>query len=124
MAWIVLLASAVLEAVWATALGRSEGFTRPVETAVFVVATVASVVGLGRAMRHIPTGTAYAVWTGVGTVLTVAFAVASGAEQLSAPRALFLAGILGCVVGLKAIDGDGADAGAQVASDHAPGELT
>lgn len=112
MAWVVLLVSGVLEAVWATALGASEGFTRPVETAVFAGATIASVVGLGHAMRTIPTGTAYAVWTAVGTVLTVGYAVATGAEPLTWPKAVFLVGIVGCVVGLKSLPG-GPDADAR-----------
>lgn len=103
MAWLVLLVSAVLEAVWATALGASEGFTRPLETLVFLVATIASVVGLGWAMKSIPTGTAYAVWTGIGSVLTVSYAVATGVESLSPLKAVFLVGIVGCVVGLKAL---------------------
>lgn len=103
MAWLVLLVSSVLEAVWATALGASEGFSRPVETIVFVVATIASVVGLGWAMKVIPTGTAYAVWTGIGSVLTVSYAVATGAEPLTWAKALFLVGIVGCVAGLKAL---------------------
>lgn len=111
MAWLVLLGSAVLEAVWATALGRSEGLTRPGETLVFLGATVASVAGLGWAMRTVPTGTAYAVWTGAGSVLTVAYAVATGAEPLTPPKAVFLAGIVGCVAGLKALSGREADAG-------------
>ena len=68
MAWLVLILSAVLEAVWATALSQSNGLTEPVPSVVFLVATVASVVGLGWAMRTIPTGTAYAVWTGIGAV--------------------------------------------------------
>lgn len=62
-AWPALLVSSVLEAVWANALSASEGFTRPLPTVVFVVATALSTVGLAYAMRHIPTGTAYAVWT-------------------------------------------------------------
>jgi len=104
-AWVILLASAVLEAVWANALSASEGFTRPWPTMIFLVATIASVVGLGQAMRVIPTGTAYAVWTSIGTVLTVAYAVAIGAESMSWLKALFLAGIVACVVGLKQLDG-------------------
>ena len=104
-AWPMLLASAVLEAVWANALSASEGFTRPVPVVVFLVATVASVIGLAFAMRHIPTGTAYAVWTSVGTVLTVAYSVAIGAEGITWLKALFLAGIIGCVIGLKRLDG-------------------
>lgn len=112
-AWPLLLVSAVLEAVWANALSASEGFANVVPTVVFLVATVLSVVGLGLAMKHIPTGTAYAVWTSIGTVLTVAYSVAVGAEEISWLKALFLAGIVACVVGLKRLDGDtpaGADA--------------
>lgn len=104
LAWPVLLVSAVLEAVWANALSASDGFTNPVAVVVFLVATVASLVGLALAMRHIPTGTAYAVWTSVGTVLTVTYSVLTGAEAMSWLKALFLAGILGCVVGLKQLD--------------------
>lgn len=101
MAWVVLLVSAVMEAVWATALGASDGLTRPVPTVVFVVFSVVSLVGLGRAMRVIPTGTAYAVWTGVGALLTVLWAAATGSEPLTPTRAVLLVGIIGCVVGLK-----------------------
>lgn len=101
MPWVVLLASAVLEAVWATALGRSEGLSRPGPTAVFLVALVVSMLGLGRAARHIPIGTAYAVWTGVGAALTVSFAMLTGGEAVSAAKVVFLAGIIGAVIGLK-----------------------
>lgn len=105
MAWVYLLVSAVLEAVWATALGRSNGFTEPVATVVFFVATVLSVLGLAQAMRGIPIGTAYAVWTGVGSELTVAWAAISGDEKLTPLKVVFLAGIIGCVVGLKKLEG-------------------
>lgn len=101
MAWTVLLASAVFEAVWATALGQSEGLTRLVPSVVFVVFSIVSLVGLGWAMRTIPTGTAYAVWTGVGAVLTVVWATATGQEALSPLKVVFLVGIIGCAVGLK-----------------------
>jgi len=97
----VLLASAVLEAVWANALSASAGFSVPLPTVVFAVAVVGSMIGLAAAMRHIPTGTAYAVWTSVGTVLTVAYAAATGNEELSWLKVMFLAAIIGCVVGLK-----------------------
>ena len=70
MSWIVLVLSGVLEAVWATALGRSEGFTRLAPTVVFLVALAASMVGLAYAMRGLPVGTAYAVWVGIGAALT------------------------------------------------------
>ena len=101
MYWIVLVVSGVLEAVWATALGRSEGFTRLAPTVLFGVALVASMAGLAYAMRGLPVGTAYAVWVGIGAVLTASYAMVSGEEPVSAVRALLLAGIVGCVIGLK-----------------------
>lgn len=101
MAWLLLLASGVLEAVWATALGRSEGLTRPVPSLVFGVAVVASMVGLGLALRTIPTGTGYAVWVGTGAALTAAYAMWSGEEPATLVRVLLLSGIVACVIGLK-----------------------
>ncbi len=101
MSWFVLVVAGVLEAVWATALGRSEGFTRLTPSLVFGVALVLSMLGLGYAMRDLPLGTAYAVWVGIGAVLTVAVAMWSGEEPVTALRVLLLAGIVGCVAGLK-----------------------
>ena len=101
MYWLVLVLSGVLEAVWATALGRSEGFTRLVPSAVFAGALVLSMAGLAYAMRGLPVGTAYAVWVGIGAALTAGYAMATGAEPASALRVLLLAGIVGCVIGLK-----------------------
>ena len=103
MAWLVLVLSGVLEAVWATALDRSENFTRWTPSLVFAVALVLSMAGLAYAMRELPVGTSYAVWVGVGAVLTVAWAMATGAESVTALKVLFLAGIVGCVVGLKVV---------------------
>ncbi|KSU56133.1 MULTISPECIES: DMT family transporter [unclassified Gordonia (in: high G+C Gram-positive bacteria)] len=101
MSWIVLIVSGVLEAVWATALGKSEGFSKLGPTAVFGVALVASMVGLAYAMRDLPVGTAYAVWVGIGAVLTVVYATATGEEPVSLLKALFLVMIVGGVIGLK-----------------------
>jgi quaternary ammonium compound-resistance protein SugE len=103
VSWLVLVLSGVLEAVWATALDRSAGFSRLVPSVVFVVALVLSMVGLGYAMRELPVGTAYVVWVGIGAVLTVVVAMVSGEEPVSAVRLLLLAGIVGCVVGLKVL---------------------
>ena len=103
MSWVVLVLSGVLEAVWATALGKSEGFSRPVPSVVFVVALLMSMGGLAYAMRELPLGTSYAVWVGIGAVLTVVYAMATGAEPVSPLKVLFLAMIVGGVVGLKAI---------------------
>jgi quaternary ammonium compound-resistance protein SugE len=101
LAWLILLASAVLEAVWATALGRSEGFSRPLPTLVFAVAATLSMAGLGTAVKRIPLGTAYAVWVGIGAALTVGWAMATGVEPASPLKLLFIAGIVGCAAGLK-----------------------
>ena len=101
MSWVVLVLSGVLEAVWATALGRTEGFTRLAPTAVFGVAIVLSMLGLAYAMRDLPVGTAYAVWVGIGAALTAGYAMATGTEPVSVARVLLLAGIVGCVIGLK-----------------------
>ncbi|RAX45296.1 QacE family quaternary ammonium compound efflux SMR transporter [Arthrobacter sp. AQ5-06] len=102
-AWLLLLASAVLEAVWATALGLSYGFTRPVPTLVFGVTAALSMIGLGLAIRSIPLGTAYAVWVGIGAALTVGWAMATGVEPFSGLKVLFIAGIVACAAGLKAL---------------------
>lgn len=101
MSWLVLLLSGVLEAVWAVALGKAEGFTKLGPSIVFGVALVASMAGLAFAMRELPTGTAYAVWVGVGASLTVVFGMVTGTEPVSLVRMLLLTGLVGCIIGLK-----------------------
>ena len=103
MSWLVLVLSGVLEAVWATALGKSEGFTKLVPTIIFGVALVASMGGLAFALREIPTGTGYAIWVGIGAALTVTYAMVTGAEPLSIVKVLLLLGLVGCIVGLKLV---------------------
>jgi quaternary ammonium compound-resistance protein SugE len=103
MPWLILLGSAALEAVWASALAASDGLSKPVPAVVFVVAGAVSMVGLARAARFIPIGTAYAVWTGVGAALTVTWAMTVGGEAFSWAKALLLAGIVGAVIGLKVV---------------------
>jgi quaternary ammonium compound-resistance protein SugE len=97
---MILLGSALLEAVWATALGLSDGFTRSLPTAVFAVTATLSMLGLGVAVKRIPLGTAYAVWVGIGAALTVGWAMATGVEPASPLKLLFIAGIVGCAAGL------------------------
>ncbi|WP_046494743.1 DMT family transporter [Streptomyces odonnellii] len=101
MAWIVLVMSGVLEAVWATALGKSEGFTRPLPSVVFGVGLVLSMTGLAFALRTVPVGTGYAVWVGIGAVLTATYAMLFEGESAGPLKLMLLAGILGCVAGLK-----------------------
>jgi quaternary ammonium compound-resistance protein SugE len=104
MSWIVLIVSGVLEAVWATALGKSEGFTKLWPSVVFGIALLASMGGLAFAMRDISTGTAYAVWVGIGAALTVAYAMVFGGEPASLIKVLLILGLVGCVIGLKLVD--------------------
>lgn len=101
MSWLVLIVSGALEAVWATALDRSEGLGRLVPSVLFFGALALSMVGLAVAMREIPVGTSYAVWVGIGAVLTVAYAMLTGGESVSVLKVLLLAGIVGCVIGLR-----------------------
>lgn len=103
MAWVVLVVSAVFEAVWATALGKSDGLSEPGPTVVFVVGLALSMIGLSVAMRRIPLGVAYCVWIGIGAALTVVYAMAAGDEPVSMVRIALLTGIVGCVVGLKLV---------------------
>ena len=106
MPWLILLLSGALEAVWAAALHRAfraSGRRRAAPALIFLAAVAASTGGLAYAMQTIPTGTAYAVWVGVGVVLTSAYAMASRVERPTAARLLLLPGIAACVVGLKAV---------------------
>ena len=101
MAWVILITSGALEAVWATALARSDGLKRPRATAVFVVALVVSMVGLGWAMQFIPTGTAYAVWVGIGAVGTALVGMLVLGESASVARLVCLLLVVSGIVGLK-----------------------
>ena len=106
MSWLILIVSGVLEAVWAAALNRTfqvSGRRRVPPAILFVAAVLASMAGLAVAMQAIPTGTAYAVWVGVGVVLTSAYAIVTRAERPTAARLLLLTGIAACVVGLKVV---------------------
>jgi quaternary ammonium compound-resistance protein SugE len=104
MAWVVLVVSGILESVWATALGKSEGFTKLWPTIIFGVALALSMAGLAFAMHDISTGTAYAVWVGIGVALTVGYAMIFGGESSSIIKVLLLIGLVGCIVGLKLVD--------------------
>ncbi|HXS86549.1 MAG TPA: multidrug efflux SMR transporter [Mycobacterium sp.] len=103
MAWLILMASGVLEAVWATAMDRSNGFSRLIPSLIFAVSLLFSMAGLAFAMRTLPTGTSYAVWVGVGAVLTVGYAMLTGEETASPIKLLLIAGVVGCIAGLKVV---------------------
>ena len=101
MAWLVLVISGVFEAVWAIALGKSEGFTRLTPTVVFLAGLAVSMAGLAYAMRSLPLGTSYAVWVGIGASLTVAYGMVTGDESVTVVKLLLIAGLIGCGIGLK-----------------------
>ena len=101
MPWTVLLISAAFEAVWATALGLSNGFTEPAHTIVFFIALAISMTGLSWAVKYIPIGTSYAVWVGIGAALTVTYAMATGTESISVGKIIFISGIIAAVIGRK-----------------------
>jgi quaternary ammonium compound-resistance protein SugE len=104
LSWVILILSGALEAVWAAALHRTSeatGRRKLLPAAIFLLSVVASTGGLAIAMQSIPTGTAYAVWVGVGVVLTSAYAMVTRVERATAARILLLGGIAACVVGLK-----------------------
>lgn len=103
MAWLILVVSGVLEAVWATALNRSDGFSKLAPSLVFAVTLTLSMGGLAFAMRSLPTGTSYAVWVGIGAALTVAYAMLTGDEAASLVKLALITGVVGCIVGLKLV---------------------
>ena len=107
MDWVVLIASGVMESVWAIALGKSDGFAHPGPTVVFVGALVLSIAGLAFATKTLPVGTAYAVWVGIGAALTVVYGMVTGSEPANLARIALIVGLVGCVVGLKLVGGEG-----------------
>lgn len=88
MAWILLLIAGALETVWALALKESDGMTRLGPTALFAVAGFASFVLLALALRELPVGTAYAVWTGIGAVGAALAGIVLLGEPATAARLL------------------------------------
>lgn len=103
MAWLILIASGVFEAVWAIALSASDGFKKKLPTAIFFIAAFASLAGLGVAMQWLPPGTSYAVWTATGATLTVIYSMATGQEKATKVRIALILALITCVVGLKVV---------------------
>ena len=101
MTWLVLFVAGLLEVALAIGLKYTEGFTRFWPTAGTVAAMVASIGLLGLAMRTLPVGTAYAVWTGIGAVGTVLFGIILFGEPATVARLVCVGLILAGIVGLK-----------------------
>jgi len=103
MAWLLLALAGLFEVVWAVGLKYAEGFTRPLASTITVAAMAASVALLGLAMRELPLGTAYAVWTGIGTVGTAVLGIVLFAEPATALRLGCIALIALGIIGLKLV---------------------
>jgi quaternary ammonium compound-resistance protein SugE len=101
MAWLILTVAGLLEVVWAIGLKYTQGFTRLVPTLITVVAMLGSVAMLGLAMRTLPVGTAYAVWTGIGAVGTVILGIVLFQDSIAPLRIASVALIIVGIIGLK-----------------------
>lgn len=106
MAWVVLLLAGLFEVGWAVCLKFTEGFTRPWPTVGFGVSMILSVVLLGVALKSLPLGTAYTVWTGVGAVGTVVVGILLLGEPADAKRLACIGLIVAGLVGLKLVSPD------------------
>lgn len=103
MAWVLLFLAGLLEVAWAVGLKYTDGFTRPWPTAATLVAMIGSVVLLALAVRTLPLGTAYAVWTGIGTAGAVLLGIVLFAEPATFLRLFFVGLIVAGIVGLKLV---------------------
>ncbi|MEA2956403.1 MAG: quaternary ammonium compound-resistance protein SugE [Alphaproteobacteria bacterium] len=103
MAWIYLTVAGLLEIGWAFGLKYTDGFTRLLPSLWTVASMILSIVLLGLALRTLPVGTAYAVWTGIGAVGTAALGIYLFAEPATAARLLCIGLILSGIVGLKLV---------------------
>ena len=101
MAWFILLIAGLFEIGWAVGLKYTEGFTRPIPTLLTAISLVASLGLLGWAIKSLPLGTAYAVWTGVGAVGTAIVGILVFKEPATAARLVCLALIVSGILGLK-----------------------
>lgn len=101
MAWIILVIAGLLEVIWAIGLKYSHGFSRLTPSIITLVAMAASVFLLAYAMKSLPAGTAYAVWTGIGAVGTAILGIVLLGESASLARILSLGLILAGIIGLK-----------------------
>ena len=101
MSWIILLIAGLLEVVWAIGLKYTHSFTRLAPSIITVVAMIVSIAMLSWAMRTLPVGTAYAVWTGIGAVGAAITGILLLGESASPARLLSLGLIVAGIVGLK-----------------------
>lgn len=105
MAWLILIVAGIFEIGFAIGMKYTDGFTKPLPTILTVLSVVISMILLGIAMKTLPAGTAYAVWTGIGTVGTVILGIILFQEPMTVVRMLCVALIVGGLIGLKMTHG-------------------
>jgi quaternary ammonium compound-resistance protein SugE len=103
MDWIILFIAGLFETAWAIGLKYTDGFTRLWPSVGTLVAMIISVVLLGYAMKSLPVGTAYAVWTGIGAVGTVILGIVLFSEPVNVGRVVSIALIIAGIIGLKVV---------------------
>ncbi|MDE1168963.1 MAG: quaternary ammonium compound efflux SMR transporter SugE [Pseudomonas sp.] len=101
MSWLILLLAGLFEVGWAVGLKYTDGFTRPLPTVLTVAAMATSLGLLGLAMKDLPLGTAYAIWTGVGAVGTVIAGILLFGESVAPLRIISVGLIIAGLAGLK-----------------------
>lgn len=106
MAWVYLFVAGILETVWVVAMKYAEGFTKPLPSAIVVVGMALSVWLLGVAVKTLPLGTGYAVWTGIGAVGAVVYGIMFFGEPAAFARLAFVALIIVGLVGLKMVSAE------------------
>ena len=103
MEWIILLIAGLFEVAWAIGLKYSHGFSQLIPSLITIICMIASFYFLALSLKHLPLGTAYAVWTGIGTIGTVILGIILFKEPVSFMRFLCIAFVLTGIVGLKLI---------------------
>lgn len=103
MSWVYLIIAGLFETVWAVGMKYSDGFTRLVPSVVVIVAMAISIFFLAIAMRNLPLGTAYAIWTGIGAVCAVIYGIIFFHEPATFARLFFIGMIMAGLIGLKLV---------------------
>ena len=106
MQWILLILAGVFEVTWACSMKYSEGFTVIIPTCITIIGYIASAIFLSLALKHLPLGTAYAMWTGLGIIGTSILGIFLFQEKLSAPQIICICLIVIGIAGLKLLSGE------------------
>ena len=103
MKWFLLVIAGLFEVCWAIGLKYSQGFTKLIPSVLTIIGMIASFYFLSLALKHLPLGTAYAIWTGIGTIGTVLFGIVLFKEPVDIIRLVCIGFIVAGIVGLKLV---------------------